>query len=289
LGGNDAVAALVNDRGQIAGASYTNTIPNATTGVPTLDPFFWERGRMVDIGTLGGTYGFAYWMNNRGQVVGQSNLEGDQTYHPFLWDNGVLTDLGTLGGPKGFPRWINDQGEVVGRADLQAGLFHAFLWKGSKMTDLGTLAADPCSAAWSINARSQIVGNSQSNCGTPTHAFLWEKGRMYDLNTLIPPGSGFTITEAAGINDHGEIIAVGSLPNGDGNAVMLIPCGEDDPGGCQNDLLSRATIPGHTTSSLAGSASVSQHSQTPADKINQLRDRLSGPYHVASLTVEPED
>jgi len=53
---------------------------------------------MADLGTLGGTMGFATAINNRGQVVGQSNMAGDQTAHPFLWGRGKLKDLGTLGG-----------------------------------------------------------------------------------------------------------------------------------------------------------------------------------------------
>ena len=40
LGGNDAVAGIINNSGQIAGTSYTNTIPNQTTGIPSQDPFF---------------------------------------------------------------------------------------------------------------------------------------------------------------------------------------------------------------------------------------------------------
>ena len=52
---------------------------------------------MVDIGTLGGVLGFASWLNNRGQVVGQSDLAGDLTHHQFTWPRGVLTDIATSG------------------------------------------------------------------------------------------------------------------------------------------------------------------------------------------------
>jgi uncharacterized membrane protein len=40
---------------------------------------------MLDLGTLGGTLGITSALNNRGQVVGQSNVTGDMTAHPFLW------------------------------------------------------------------------------------------------------------------------------------------------------------------------------------------------------------
>jgi probable HAF family extracellular repeat protein len=152
--GNDAVAGMVNASGQIAGVSYTNTTANQTTGVPTQDPFFREqRNAMVDTGTLGGTSGFPNWLNNKGQMVGQSNLAGDKKYHPFLWEKGKsMQDLGTLGGDSGTANSINEAGEIVGGAWTTGNqAFHAVLWRNQKPQDLGVLPGFKHSIAFSIN------------------------------------------------------------------------------------------------------------------------------------------
>src|SRR5215469_867755 len=88
LGGPDACGTLLNERGQVAGASYTNSAPNPDTGIPTQDPFLWENGRMIDLGSLGGTNGQPTAINNAGQVVGFSNLAGDTQADLFLWIRG---------------------------------------------------------------------------------------------------------------------------------------------------------------------------------------------------------
>jgi probable HAF family extracellular repeat protein len=224
--GNDAVAGLLNASGQVAGVSYTNTTANQTTGIPTQDPFFWEQGNaMVDIGTLGGTLGYPTWLNKKGQVVGQSNLAGDQKYHPFLWQKGkTIQDLGTLGGDSGTAMWINDAGEIVGGAWTKRNrAFHAVLWKNGRPHDLGVLGGYKHSFAYSINSKGQIVGclTNDLNKGCSL-GFLWQNGVMYDLNKLAPPPPFMTLSMPLNINDRGEIATWESHLN-DVHAVLLIP------------------------------------------------------------------
>src|SRR5262249_50904453 len=79
LGGPDATPfpGAINERGQIAGMSYTNSTPGPPSGLPPLNPFLWNKGRMIDLGSLGGNFGLAIALNEHGQVVGFSDLYGD--------------------------------------------------------------------------------------------------------------------------------------------------------------------------------------------------------------------
>jgi probable HAF family extracellular repeat protein len=213
LGGLDAWAGLVNDRGQVAGESYTNDDPNPTTGIPTLHPFLWENGKMIDLGTLGGTVGGPIALNDQGQVVGASNLAGDQVSDLFLWDHGKLIDLtAQSSGSFVFATAMNNAGHIVGGAIFPGGEFDAAVWRKGVLTDLGTLDGDCASVAWAINSHGQVVGTSFSCDGGKRRAFLWQNGSMVDLNALIPAGSSLVLMDPLKITDNGEIAGIGVVP-----------------------------------------------------------------------------
>lgn len=222
LGGADTVENSQNLRGQITGWSYTNNTPNPATGLPTTDPFLWQHGHMTDLGTLGGAFGTANWQNNAGEVVGQSDLAGDQTARPFLWKSGHMHNLGSLGGGFGFANWVNGRGDVVGGSLAADHAFHGFLWKNGRMIDLRPVGGAPWAFADSVNNRDQVVGNeTTTGGGHELLAVLWACGHGYDLNTLVAPNP-LRMVSADYINNQGDIVGHGVLPNGDQRLFLLI-------------------------------------------------------------------
>jgi probable HAF family extracellular repeat protein len=158
-----------------------------------------------DLGSLGGFYSVPFGLNDAGQVVGWSFVEGNAAGHAYVFDAGELTEIGTFGGSNSVAQAIDSSGTVVGYAHVRNDrTFVAFAWRNGRKARLGTLGG-PFSAAYAINDRGEIVGDSLID-RTHTHAFLFRDGTMEDIGTL-----GGTYSTARDINGKGQVIGMSTI------------------------------------------------------------------------------
>src|SRR6185437_16048841 len=220
-GGYETLAFTVNSRGQVAGVAQ-NLVPDPFFPLGTQSrTFLWEKGKMKDLGTLGGPsaglLGFDgnVEMNERGHIAACSDTSkvnpatGFPVVEPFLWEPDTMISLGSFGGTAGCATSIDNRDQVVGYSNLAGDAsFHPFLWeRGRPLVDLGTLGGPNGIAFW-INEPGEVVGNadvaSPPGCGAPSlfHAFLWRRGAMTDLGTI--PGTD--CSEGAAINSRSQVV-----------------------------------------------------------------------------------
>jgi probable HAF family extracellular repeat protein len=158
---------------------------------------------VTDLGTLGGSWSYAFSINDAGEVLGHSSTR-DGTEHTFSWNNGTITDLGTLDSNGSCANGINITERVRRRSHTSnvSGETLAFSWNNGLMADLSSLDGN-YSVANDINQAGHIVGylhNSTSSISS-YHAFLSADGNVTDLGTL-----GSNYSKAYGINNAGEVV-----------------------------------------------------------------------------------
>lgn len=211
LGGPTSDAYAINNAGTVSGESQT------TSALTFPFAFRYAGGATQNLGALPDGLGSrAYGINNSGQIVGDS-FEGpftqpDYPYHAMFYSGGQMTNIGLLSVGDSTAYAINDSGQVVGASTTPQTIHdtHAFLYLAGGITDLGLLPGGNSSAAFDINGLGQVVGAAEAagsgDYRGPMRGFLHTgQDGMRDLNTLIDSTSGWTITNASGINELQQI------------------------------------------------------------------------------------
>ncbi|MDY6984612.1 MAG: hypothetical protein SV422_16110 [Pseudomonadota bacterium] len=214
----------VNDNGTVVGWAPS---PRANY----YHAFVWKNGVIEDLSDAGlgdPSYSRAFDVNNAEQIVGYIDRDDAMTFSEgdrdaFIREDGAFRTLGHLPGyTSSTAVAINELGQAVGwSGDVTGATSRAVAWSGSSVIDLGTLAGDSNSRALAVNDRGQVVGWS-GNAENDSRAVFWQKGLMLDLNSLLPPGSGWHLIEARGINNQGMVVGTARV-NGALRAFVLIP------------------------------------------------------------------
>jgi probable HAF family extracellular repeat protein len=196
----------LNDRGQVVGLSNGR-------------PFLWENGTMRELPGLGGG-GWAWAINNRGQVVGASNEPiPDDPYHQsilnaVLWDGDQTVRLGKLSED------THSEGALINQAGMAVSHSYpfswypprSFLWTAGTVTQFTTVynyykASD-------LNEAGVVVGEQRGGFGSQ-RAVVWEQGESTQLPLLDGRLSG-----ATAVNNTGTIVGWASTATNDKHGVL---------------------------------------------------------------------
>lgn len=118
-----SAAGGINNLGEVAGSSTLDTV--------TRRAFIYDDNNgMQDLGTLGGSSSWGGYLNDNGEVVGNSHTAGDEVSHAFLYSGGAMIDIEDS--IPGFansiyyellePRGITNSGTIIGITSNGSGL-----------------------------------------------------------------------------------------------------------------------------------------------------------------------
>lgn len=190
--------------------------------LPSLPAHAQPAVTVTELGTLGGDYGWAYGVNNHGQVVGMSSTASNARFHATLWWNGTVIDLGSLCSTCSYSYSVaydvNDAGQVVGQSWSALG-YRAFVWENGTMRALPPLPGDFTSSAFGINARGQVVGLSAGFTGL--QGVIWTDGVPRDVGSLGGRSGGGLYTVAYDVNDAGQVVGISAAAPTDRQHAFL--------------------------------------------------------------------
>ncbi|MGA7401079.1 MAG: hypothetical protein WCC99_18905 [Candidatus Sulfotelmatobacter sp.] len=133
-----------------------------------------------------------------------------------------VIDLGPFDNNRNDVLALNDVAQCAGVSlNPETGRIEAFRQADGARSMLGTLGGS-FSIARDLNNHGEVVGGSLTEGDENFHGFLYRDNRLHDLNEFLDPGTGWELLQALGINNHGEIIAIGSN-TGQDRIVLLRP------------------------------------------------------------------
>ncbi len=225
VGSASAVAHGINDAGRLVGIGNSRAISWASSQA-TPDYLASHHGATV-------LSSRAWKLNEHGDIVGHARDDHDRQRATWWKSDGAPVDLGALNPAHASEALdVNEAGQIVGKSfvgvvpgstsgTLQA---QAFLYENGSMRGLGLLPSAPAALHSIANAISDdgwVVGQVEQIAGLAQRAVLWREGVIVDLNDYLPASSGWVLTSAVDVNEHGDIVGRGTL-NGSARPFMLI-------------------------------------------------------------------
>lgn len=211
----------INDKSDIVGSGAL------CCSDPSSHAWKYSNGKLVDLGTWGGSSAYAVAINKHGDMAGyrtRYTAAGASVMEGIRIIDGKRHVLksGVSGGSVQLTS-MNDSGDVAGNVYQGAGSdARAFVLIDNKSQIINAAQAG---TANSINNKGQVVGSFRDAGSSGEYAFLWENGRTVELSNLpeVRAAGWMFLQRATAISDEGVIVGLGFNASAQGHAFMLVP------------------------------------------------------------------
>lgn len=211
----------INDKSEIVGGGAL------CCSDPSSHAWKYSKGKLVDLGTWGGTSAYAVAINKHGDIAGyrtRYTADGVSVMEGVRIIDGKARVLKSAvpGGSVQLSS-MNDSGDVAGSVYQGAGSdSRAFVFIENKSKIINGAQSG---SANSINNKGQVVGSLRDIESGGEYAFLWENGRTIKLSDLpeVRAAGWMFLQRATAISDEGVIVGLGFNASAQGHAFMLVP------------------------------------------------------------------